>query len=162
MQKPKAKQTPHYYRRNLPHFQGDGGPLYITFCTKDRWLLPESVRDKVLDHCLHDHGTKIHLHCAVVMPDHVHLVYHPLTDREGNFYSLEEVLGGLKGASAHSVNRLLKRKGAVWQNESFDHALRSSESLWEKVEYVQHNPVRKGLCPRPEDYPWLWVDENIM
>ncbi|HUU47081.1 MAG TPA: transposase [Acidobacteriota bacterium] len=130
----------------------------MTFCTRNRWHLPESVRQRVLEHCLHDHGCKIHLHCAVVMPDHVHLVYHPLPDDRGSLYPLEEILGGLKGASAHSVNRMLKRKGAVWQEESYDHVLRSTESLHEAVLYVCHNPVRRGLCSQPEDYPWLWVD----
>ena len=157
---PKARSSPYAYRRNLPHYQGRGGPIFVTFCTKDHWVLPEDARDKVIKHCLHDNGVKIELYCAVVMPDHVHLVYQPLTDNEGNHYSLSEVVGSLKGASAHSVNRLLGRKGPLWQDESFDHVLRSSESLEGKVDYVLHNPVRKGLCSRPEAYPWLWCSKG--
>ena len=57
------------------------------------------------------------------MPDHVHLVLTPAPD--GNsFFSVAEIMQGIKGASAHKVNRLLNRKGQVWQRESFDRVLR--------------------------------------
>ncbi|MGH9581133.1 MAG: hypothetical protein ACRD2R_09070 [Terriglobales bacterium] len=58
--------------------------------------------------------------------------------------------------SARAVNRALNRMGRVWQEESFDHVLRSNESLSEKVDYVCQNPVRAGLVTAPELYPWLW------
>jgi hypothetical protein len=45
----------------------------------------------------------------------------------------------------------------MWQEESFDHVLRSEERLEETVEYIRQNPVRRGLVARPEDYRWLWV-----
>ncbi len=63
-----------------------------------------------------------------------------------------------KGTSAREVNTLLGRCGPVWQEESFDHVLRTSESLKEKIEYIRQNPVRRGLVVRPEDYRWLCVE----
>jgi REP element-mobilizing transposase RayT len=158
---PPARPAPEFYRRNLPHFQGDGSPLFVTFRALPGIVLPASARGKVLAHCLHDHGRKIELHCAVVMPDHVHLIYRPLDDGRGGFYGLEEVVGSLKGASAHSVNRLLQRRGSVWQDEPFDHVLRAEEQGWAKIEYIVLNPVRKGLCAEPCEYPWLWVDPDL-
>jgi REP element-mobilizing transposase RayT len=94
------------------------------------------------------------------MPDHVHLLLTPLRDGTRNLYGLVEILQGIKGASAHSVNRALRRSGPVWQEESFDHVLRSEESFEEKVEYIRQNPVRRGLATRPEDYPWLWLEKS--
>jgi hypothetical protein len=64
----------------------------------------------------------------------------------------------LKGTSARSINKVLGSCGPVWQEESFDHVLRSQASLEEKVEYLRQNPVRRGLARKPEDYPWLWVE----
>jgi hypothetical protein len=61
-------------------------------------------------------------------------------------------------ATRHSLNRALRRSGPVWQEESFDHVLRSDESFDQKVEYIRQNPVRRGLVTRPEDYRWLWVE----
>ena len=151
-----ARPAKRAYRRNLPHFQTEDKPLFVTFRTFGGWVLPPAVRSLVLGHCLHDDGSKVRMHVAVVMPDHVHLLFTPWQDREGNTYGLAEILGGIKGASAHGVNRALGRKGHVWQDESFDHVLRCDESLIEKGEYICQNPVRKGLVSHPDEYPWLW------
>jgi hypothetical protein len=59
-------------------------------------------------------------------------------------------------AAAHKINRLLGRSGKVCQTEPFDHVLRSSESLREKVADILDNPVRKGLVPARANYRWLW------
>lgn len=144
------------HRRNLPHIHPDQRPVFVTFATAQRWCLPESVRGLVLKHCLHDHLTKFLMHGAVVMPDHVHLVFTLLGDDRGNSYGLTEIMGGIKGASAHSINKALGRTGPVWQAESFDHVLRRDESARVKVEYICANPVRRGIVTREDDYPWLW------
>jgi len=128
----------------------------MTFCTNKHWILPEHIRTTVLKHCLHDHGVKLQMHGLVVMPDHVHLVFTPLRDQDGQPFGLAEIMSGIKGASVHSVNKDLLRRGRVWQDESFDHILRSDEKVREKVEYICQNPVHKGLVAHEGDYPWLW------
>ena len=159
---PIAKPGKYSYRRRLPHLQGDDTPVFVTFGTFGRFFLPEPLRDSVLKHCLHDHETKISLHAAVVMPDHVHLLFTPLRDDAGDPFTLAEIMQSLKGASAHTVNKFLGRSGPVWEEESFDHVLRSYESLEQKVEYIWQNPVRRGLVTRPEDYRWLWIADRIL
>jgi len=152
----RAKPAKSEYRRTLPHLQVEDKPLFVTFSTYRRWQLPDSVKDFVLKHCLHDHGIKLQVHGVVVMPDHVHMIFTPLKDKDGNPFGLAEIMNGIKGASAHSVNRALNRRGPVWQYESFDHVLRSDEKIASKVEYICDNPVRKGLVNQEDDYPWLW------
>jgi hypothetical protein len=66
----------------------------------------------------------------------------------------------IKSASAHLINRQLKRNGGVWQEESFDHVLRSSEGLDAKVNYVLQNPVRKGLAKDWREYKWAWQRQD--
>jgi REP element-mobilizing transposase RayT len=145
------------YRRNLPHLQRDSTPHFITFVTKFRWSLPPEFRNIVLASCCHDHRRKYELYVAVVMPDHVHLVLTPLLDEyERKIFSLTEIMQGIKGASGRSINQRLRRHGPVWQEESFDHVLRSSEGLDAKVEYVLQNPVRRGLVSDWREYPWVW------
>ena len=153
---PQAKPARGEYRRNLPHLHAEDKPLFVTFVTLNRWVLPESVRSLVLKHCLHDHGIKYHLHGLIVMPDHVHMIISPLKDAQGNPFGLAQIMNGIKGASAHSINKALGRRGHVWQREFFDHVLRSDESAQNKVQYVCENPVRKGLVKKVDDYPWLW------
>jgi putative transposase len=146
-----------FYRRRLPHLQRDDKRHFVTFCTFHRWILPNAARSVALQCCIHDNDIKYFLHVAVVMPDHVHLVFTPLADsQELEIYSLAEIMGGIRGASAQLINRELDRRGRVWQTESFDRVLRSSESLDAKVEYILDNPVRAGLASRAEDYAWTW------
>jgi hypothetical protein len=66
------KPRKYVYRRNLPHIEKEGRPHFVTFDTHERRNLPPVARDIVLKHCLHDNGTKMNLHVAVVMPDCVH------------------------------------------------------------------------------------------
>ncbi len=153
---PSAKPAHHDFRRHLPHFEGRGAPLFVTFSTKDRWELPPKARSLVLNHILHDHTRKMHLICAVVMPDHAHMLYYPWEDPEGNRYTKTEIVGAIKSASAHSINKALGRKGSVWQDESFDHVVRKEESIEAKAQYIIENPMRKTLCRDPDEYPFLW------
>jgi len=151
-----AKPAKAEYRRHLPHLQREDRPLYVTFVTYKRWVLPEPIRQIILKHCLHDHGVKLQVHGVVVMPDHAHMIFSPLPDAEGNPFGLAEIMSGIKGASAHSINKALNRRGKVWQDESFDHVLRSDETAQSKAEYICENPVRQGLVNAADDYPWLW------
>jgi REP element-mobilizing transposase RayT len=92
------------------------------------------------------------------MPDHVHLIFTPLVDHEARkVYSLAKIMDSIKGASAHKINTALGRRGRVWQPESFDHVLRSSEGLDAKIQYLIKNPVRQGSVQQWNQYPWLWV-----
>jgi hypothetical protein len=56
---------------------------------------------------------------------------------------------------------VLKRSGSLWTDESFDHIIRHEDELKEKIEYVQNNPVKKGLVDVSEQYRWLFVAKKI-
>ena len=146
-----------FYRRQLPHLQVDDRPHFVTFSTEQRRILSQQARSIVLDSCLHDNGRKYDLKVAVVMPDHVHLIFTPLINHETmEVFSLAKIMDAIKGASAHKINKALGRTGRVWQAESFDHVLRCSENLDAKALYVLENPVRKGLVRDWTEYPWIW------
>lgn len=99
---------------------------------------------------------------GLVMPDHVHLLLSPRRDSGGWPFPLVDILQCMKSATAHRINKLLHLSGPVWEEESFDHVLRSDETLKQKCEYIRQNPVRRGLAQSPEDYRWLWVDPEFM
>jgi len=148
------------YRRMLPHYQKAGRAVFVTFCKGNSEPFPPEARNLVLQSCLHDHKKRYQLHAAVVMPEHVHLLLNPLCDERGWPYGLPAILKLIKGSSAQRINKLLGSSGPIWQEESFDHVLRSQESLEEKLEYIRQNPVRRGLVKTPEEYPWLWVEHR--
>lgn len=90
-------------------------------------------------------------HTVVVMPDHVHMLFTPLDG-----WSLATIMKRVKGPAAREINLLLGRRGALWQDESFDRILTSDEDVRRKGEYIAENPVRAGLVTSADEYPWLW------
>jgi putative transposase len=150
-----------FCRRRLPHLQRDSKPHFVTFCTFQHWRLPDNAREIVLNSCLHDKDTRYNLRVIVVMPDHVHLILTPLlNEKEQMAWPMPKIMDAIKGASAHLINKTMSREGPVWQQESFDRVLRSSESLDAKIQYVGDNPVRSGLVVNSADYKWLWYQEQ--
>jgi len=96
------------------------------------------------------------------MPDHVHMIMTPLIDRQrAEIFSLMRIMQSLKGASARAINQRLHHHGPVWQQESFDHVLRSYEGLDAKMGYVLQNPVRKWLVKEWREYPWAWQRQDV-
>jgi len=53
------------------------------------------------------------LHAFVVMANHVHILVTPNVPTA-------KWLGPLKGFTAYQANRVLERKGAFWQDESYE------------------------------------------
>ena len=145
-------------RRNLPHLEKPGSVYFVTFSTKNEFILPEPARSPVFDHCLFENGKTIQMHAFVVMPDHVHLLFTPLENERGEDYRLRKIMNRIKGSSVHSVNKLLKRKGTLWLPESFDRIVRTSEEFGARKMYIVCNPIAAGLSRFPGEYKWCWTE----
>jgi REP element-mobilizing transposase RayT len=78
------------------------------------------------------------------MPDHLHGLFGFARDT-----GIQQTVTAWK----HYNSRTL---GISWQRDFFEHRLRHDESFDEKALYIRMNPVRKGLCERPEDWPFCW------
>ena len=150
----KLLHDPYRYRRKLPHIQL-GPPLFVSFSTHERWILPDEARTIAFETCMHQRSVR--MHALVVMPEHVHFLVTVLNDASGNPIPFYKILGTIKSASVHRINKALSRKGKLWVNEAFDRMLRSGE-FHDCVEYIKMNPVRRGLVDTPEKYPWLWYE----
>jgi len=64
----------------------------------------------------------------------------------------------IKSSSAHAINKLLKRTGPVWDEEYWDHYIRSDDELHTTIQYVEMNPVKRGLVKESSEYRWLWLN----
>jgi type I restriction enzyme R subunit len=76
----------------------------------------------------------------VVMPNHVHLL--------ASFPNDETMLKqceSWKHFTATQINRKLGRKGRFWQQDGFDHLVRSEEQFDYLRRYIAANPVRAAL-----------------
>src|SRR5207248_8236992 len=104
------------------------------------------------------------LYVTCVMPDHVHLLFEPRPKEIGAagqsfFWSLSEILQGIKSSTAHRINKERGATGSVWEKESFDRLIRSETDLQEKFQYICRNPWDANVAEQNENYPWLWTQE---
>jgi REP element-mobilizing transposase RayT len=95
----------------------------------------------------HFDARRYHLGDFVVMPNHVHVLVCLLGDTE-----LESLCYSWKKFTAAEINRALGRKGRFWQEESFDHLVRSPEQFDHLRRYVADNPRKAGVSSGESQY----------
>ena len=172
-----------HYERRLPHWDVVEQPLFVTFrlhgsLPANRVFLPEGLVsagkafvavDRLLDASTDGplflrrpeiaemtvaalrHGEQeLHrydLHSFVVMPNHVHLLVTP-------HVPATKWLGPLKGFTAHQANALLGMRGPFWQEESYDHLVRTDAEFDRIRAYIEQNPVKAGFASKAEEFSW--------
>ena len=77
-------------------------------------------------------GKRYQLDEYVVVPNHVHAIVTPLGSHE-----LSSVLHSWKSYTATQINRRLRVSGKFWQQESFDHIVRSPGQLERIRAYIR-------------------------
>ena len=118
------------------------------------WLADPRIASVVEDSLLYRDGRDYRLIAYVIMPSHCHVVFATadVTGLGGHDVSRERITQSLKRYTARECNRLLGRRGEFWQPESYDRVVRDDAELERIVRYVEQNPVKAGLCERPEDW----------
>jgi REP element-mobilizing transposase RayT len=170
------------WRGDLPHLYKTGCTYFVTFCLADAVpgqvirktvveedLEPEEIArhfdidpsfgSRILKQpeaagivessILHFQGDRYALSAWSVMPNHVHAVVTPYAD-----HTLSGIPHSWKSFSAHEINRELKKRGKLWEKESFDHLVRSEQAFAKFVRYTEENPVVAGLCGLPEEWTY--------
>ena len=84
---------------------------------------------------LHFDGVRYHMGDFVVMPNHVHLMVCLLGETD-----IEAQCTSWKRFTAKQINQELQDKGRFWQEESFDHLIRSPEQFEAIQRYIAENP----------------------
>ncbi|MEP6668164.1 MAG: transposase [Chthoniobacter sp.] len=129
-------------------------PVYfVTTCTRGRVRILDNPSAYASCVEVWEKGQELHgwqVGRYVVMPDHVHFFCAP----EPGAKDLKVFVGKWKEWTAKFLNRRLGASVPLWQEEFFDHLLRSHESYAQKWDYVQQNPVRAGLAAGCDDWPY--------
>ncbi len=130
------------------------------------WLKEPEIAITVRQSLYHFNSQRYHLMAYCIMPNHVHVLFAPIVaddydipsdaevigERPDRLSPLSSILHGWKSFTAHEANKILRRSGAFWQRESYDHWVRSDDELERVVEYVAANPVKASLADRPTDF----------
>src|SRR2546425_3989343 len=79
---------------------------------------------------------KCDLWAWVIMANHVHVLLTPHVE-------MKKVTRAIKSYSARKANQILGRSGEpFWQEESYDHWIRSEEEMNHIIRYIEWNPVK--------------------
>lgn len=135
----------------MPRLVVPGYPHHVTqrgnrrmktfFCSEDyRYYL------ELLNTARERAGVMVWAYC--LMPNHVHLVVVPEEQR-----SLAELFRFVHRHYSRYVNFRENWRGHLWQ-ERFHSFVMDERYLLATVRYTELNPVRAGLCVKPEDWPW--------
>jgi len=81
----------------------------------------------------------------VVMPNHVHILVAFPTEE-----AMLKQCESWKHYTARQINGLLQRRGRLWQQDAFDHLVRSPDEFDRLRAYIADNPRAAGL--RSDEY----------
>jgi putative transposase len=144
------------------------------------WLREPTVASIVKEALHYRDGKEYDLLAYCIMPNHVHIVCSivgrsgtPSTEQlnraEGrndiptyNAKPMFRILQSLKRHTARKSNAILKRSGAFWQDESYDHVIRDDNELERTISYVLNNPVKARLVQSWEQWPWTYVKPALL
>lgn len=116
-----------------------GGPIFLDDADRAAFL-------RLVALCERRHGWTCH--ALTLLSTHYHLVLETTRER------LSAGLHSLNGRYARLFNRRHGRFGHLFAERFAARVIESDEYLYDACAYVLLNPVRAGLCDRPDDWPW--------
>ena len=114
-------------------------------------LRKPEIREEVIRVLRFGAGTLYRLDAAVVMPNHVHILFAPL---DGPF---EKEIQAWKSVSSRRISDLFGDAWPKWQKNYYDRLIRSQRHFDRVVRYIRENGPKASLG---EDEYWLYVGEN--
>jgi putative transposase len=159
-------------RKTCIRYNDPGHAHYLTFsCFQQRpFLSRDRTRRWMIEAiALTREKHQLDLWAWVIMPEHVHLLICPRQP----VYDISAIPSTLKQSVSKRAVLFVKNEAPqfarwmsgprpdggqslrFWQRGGgYDRNLWSPKSIWEKINYIHANPVRRGLVSRPED--WMW------
>jgi REP element-mobilizing transposase RayT len=138
-------------RVSIPHAE-----YFLTVCTEAKrpGLASPAVAPAILAEMrAMDADHTWQLRCAVVMPDHIHVLA-----ILGERLTLGQSIGRLKTKTKPT---LVTRDATLeWERDFYDHHVRPDEDRLAIFLYVFLNPYRAGQCARSELWPWYFCRDE--
>lgn len=111
------------------------------------------VAELMMETLLKFDGVRYWLCAWCVMPNHVHVLMRPEKPLSHTIQSWKSYTG--RWALAHNAELGLGVPGkAFWMREYWDRYIRDERHFRNVLDYIHENPVKAGLCGRPEEWKW--------
>lgn len=151
--------------RSRYRFDTDGSPHFVTD-TVVGWLpvfmRPDCVQIVLNSLTFLQKEERLTLFAWVVMENHLHLIVSGkrVAKEVGHFksYTARLILDRLQSLGEHTILRQLKAEKAdfksdrdfqFWQEGSHPQKIETEEMMWQKIEYIHMNTVRRGYINDP-------------
>ncbi len=109
---------------------------------------------KLLDRFKQPCGYRLYAYC--LMGNHVHLLI-----QEGEEASVGDVFRHIGSAFVYWYNIKYERNGHLFQDRYKSEPVNNDAHLLTVFRYILMNPVKAGLCRKPEDYPYSSAAEYL-
>lgn len=116
-------------------------------------LRDEELRQSLVEAFHHLENERVNLFAYAIMPNHAHVLCRPLAG-----HSLESLTGSWKRRSSQRIHQRLGRRGALWQDESWDRIIRDAEHYATAVRYIAKNSLVARLNPNEAT---VWMHPTI-
>ncbi|WP_236009584.1 transposase [Vibrio ulleungensis] len=100
---------------------------------------------------------QVHIHAWVLMSNHVHILCTPHS-QDG----ISKMMQSLGRAYVLYFNRKHERTGTLWEGRFKASAVDTQHYLWVVSHYIEMNPVRAEMVPKPVDYKWSSYHTNAL
>jgi putative transposase len=160
------------HRKTCKRYNDPGHAHSLTFSCfrRQAFLSKDGSRNWLIDaidraRAKHD----FHVWAYVIMPEHAHLLIWPTQQH----YDISDVLNSIKQSVTKRALLYVHRKAPTflrwmedrqpngqkhyrfWQRGGgHDRNIVKPETAHRQIDYIHNNPVRRGLCEKPED--WFW------
>ncbi len=135
-----VRRLDHQAGRQFQAFVADRRNDHLDACHGECVLRQAELSLEVANSLQHFNGDRYDVTDFVVMPNHVHLL--------AAFPRSDDMLpqcDSWKHFTATRINRILNRKGRFWQQDGFDHLVRSQEQFDYLRDYIANNPTKANL-----------------
>lgn len=129
--------------------------------TGPTWLSNEKIA-KVVAEALHFYDqSRYDLYAYTIMSNHVHLVFRHIEKYDVDL-PVTSIMKQIKSYTAKEGNKLLDRKGAFWQSESYDRVIREEQELENTIKYTLYNPVKAELIEEWKQWPFTYCKPDFV
>ena len=124
---------------------------FVTFCCAGRRPVFANARnagpliEKLREQSI---AYRFAVNAYCLMPDHFHGLFSGIEPAS----NLMAFMKNFKQETAYEFQE--RFHSVLWQKKFYDHILRPRDNAADVAAYIWMNPVRKGLCKDPREYPY--------
>jgi REP element-mobilizing transposase RayT len=145
-----AHRTRSVYVVKLRRWEFPGNMYHVTFTARHKspilngshadYIAAEILALDEIDGCI--------VAAWCIMPEHVHMLVFPPDGK------ISSIVKRVKGRTGKRLKKYHPELDRFWDQRYCDRRLRAEDQVDTTIEYIENNPVRRGLCAEASQWRW--------